>query len=298
VTDYVLSVDFGGTKATVAAADRAGTPLAEVRLPMLAERGADQALRRVLDACETIVGAVAGSVRAVGVASPGIVVADRNLLAPNVPGWTELRLEERFSSVLGVPTVCANDVKAATLAEARWGNLRGVADGIHLNLGTGIAVGLLIGGRVHPGAHGAAGEIGYNLRFPHTLDETVGPHDGRAPLEEVVGGRGIGLRGRPLGGTGDALSVFALAGDPAVDTFLDETLTELAVHLANTAILLDPARVTVGGGLIRSAGTILPVLDRVLTRAVPFPPEVLVAHFAQNGPLVGAAALAWEHLDG
>jgi glucokinase len=294
VTDYVLSVDFGGTKATVAAADRAGALLAKVRLPMLAERGADQALRRALDTCEDIVGALDGSVRAAGVASPGIVLADRILLAPNVPGWTDLRLEERFSSALGVPTVCATDVKAATLAEARWGNLREVDSGIHLNLGTGIAVGLLLDGRVHSGAHGAAGEIGYNLRSPNGK---VGPHDGHAPLEEVVGGRAIGTRGRALGGTGDALSVFALAGDPAVDAFLDETLTELAVHLANTAILLDPARVTVGGGLIRSAGTILPVLDRMLKRAVPFPPELLVAHFAQDGPLVGAAALAWEHLD-
>jgi glucokinase len=292
MTDYVLAVDFGGTKATVAAADRSGKLLAKARLPILAERGADQALRRALDTASDIVGRLEGSVRAAGVASPGIVLADRILLAPNVPGWTDLRLEERFSAELRVPTVCATDVKAATLAEARWGNLRGVHSGIHLNLGTGIAVGILIDSRVHGGAHGAAGEIGYNLRSSRGK---VGPHDGHAPLEEVVGGRAIGTRGREFGGTGDAGSVFTLAGtDPRVDAFLAETLTELALHLANTAILLDPSRITVGGGLIRSAATIVPVLDATLKRAVPFPPELVVARFAQDGPLVGAAALAWD----
>jgi glucokinase len=295
MTDYVLAVDFGGTKATVAAADRAGKLLAKVRLPILAERGAEQALNRALDSAADVVSALDGQVRAAGVASPGIVLADRILLAPNVPGWTELRLEERFSAKLAVPTVCATDVKAATLAEARWGNLRGVHSGIHLNLGTGVAVGLLIDSRVHTGAHGAAGEIGYNLR---SANGKVGPHDGHAPLEEIAGGRAIGARGQAFGGTGDASSVFSLAGtDPKVDAFLEETLTELAIHLANTAILLDPARITVGGGLIRSAGTILPVLDGMLKRAVPFPPELLVARFAQDGPLIGAAALAWDHVD-
>jgi glucokinase len=296
MTEHVLAVDFGGTKATVAAVDAEGVVLASDRLPMLAERGADQAVDRALAAAAELTGVVGGTLRAAGVASPGIVLEDRILLAPNVPGWTELRLGERFAAALGVPVVCATDVKAATLAEARWGNLRGAHTGVHLNLGTGIAVGVLACGRVLTGAHGAAGEIGYNLRSP-TLDR-VGPHDGWAPLEAVAGGGAIGARGRAVGGTGDATSVFALARhDPAAQGFLDETLAELAVHVANTAILVDPDRITVGGGLTRAAEVILPVLDRVLKRAVPFPPELLLAHFTQDGPLVGAAALAWDRLN-
>jgi glucokinase len=295
VTEFVLAVDFGGTKAVIAAADRNGKLLAKIRLPILADRGADQALTRALDTATDVIDALDGKVCAAGVASPGIVLDDRILLAPNVPGWTDLRMADSFREALGVPTVCATDVKAATLAEARWGNLRGVHSGMHLNLGTGVAVGVLVDDKVLTGAHGAAGEIGYYLRSPNGR---VGPHDGHAPLEEVVGGGAIGTRGQAFGGTGDALSVFEQADiDPGAASFLEETLTELAVHVANTAILLDPARITVGGGLIRSADRVLPILDRMLKRAVPFPPELVVAHFAQEGPLVGAAALAWESLD-
>ncbi|HEX4247223.1 MAG TPA: ROK family protein, partial [Pseudonocardia sp.] len=231
---------------------------------------------------------------AAGVASPGIVRRDGVLLAPNVPGWSRLRLQDRFEAALGVPAVCATDVKAATLAEARWGRLRGVSFGVHLNLGTGLAVGVLAGGDVVTGAHGSAGEIGYNLR---RVDDEADPHAGRAPLEEWVGGRAIGLRGRALGGDGEAASVFALARtQPAAREFLAETFGELAVHLANTAILIDPERITVGGGLVEAADTVLPLLSEVLERAVPFPPELVVARFAQDGALVGAAALAWDAL--
>jgi glucokinase len=292
---FVLAVDFGGTKASVAAVDAAGRTLAAERLAIHPERGAEQALARTLDTARALV-ARAGADRlgAAGVASPGIVRPDGVLLAPNVPGWSRLRLQERFESSFGVPALCATDVKAATLAEARWGRLRGTHTGMHLNLGTGIAVGVLVGGSVLTGAHGAAGEIGYNVVGQ---DDTLGPHDGRAPLEERVSGGGIGRRGRAFGGDGDAASVFALAEtDAAMRAFLDETLGELAVHVANTAILVDPERITVGGGLAESADVVLPALARVLDRAVPFPPELVLARFAQDGALVGAAALAWDAL--
>ncbi|WP_028922699.1 ROK family protein [Pseudonocardia acaciae] len=292
---FVLAVDFGGTKASVAAMDAAGRTLAAERLAMHPERGAEQALVRTLDTAKALIAdAGADRLAAAGVASPGIVRPDGVLLAPNVPGWSRLRLQERFESALGVPALCATDVKAATLAEARWGLLRGVHTGLHLNLGTGIAVGVLVDGAVLTGAHGAAGEIGYNVVDP---GDRLGPHQGHAPLEERVGGGGLGRRGRAYGGDGDAASVFALAAtDPAMRAFLDETLDELAVHVTNTAILVDPERITVGGGLAESSDVVLPALARLLNRAAPFPPELMLARFAQDGALVGAAALAWDAL--
>jgi glucokinase len=163
---------------------------------------------------------------------------------------------------------------------------------MHLNLGTGLALGVVVEGTVLTGAHGAAGEIGYNLLV---AGDHSGPHEGHAPLEERAGGGAIGARGREVGGDGDAASVFALAGtEPAARAFLAETLDELAVHVANAAILVDPARITVGGGMVGSADVVLPALRAVLDGAVPFPPELMTARFAQNGALVGAAALAWD----
>jgi len=73
---------------------------------------------------------------------------------------------------------------------------------------------------------------------------------------------------------------------------IDEALDELAVHVANLAIAIDPARVAVGGGLMGHAERVLAALERRLRSAVPFPPELETAAFVHDGPLRGAVALA------
>jgi len=73
---------------------------------------------------------------------------------------------------------------------------------------------------------------------------------------------------------------------------LDEALAELATHVANLAILIDPARIAVGGGLMSSGELILQALAFRLSYAVPFPPEIVPARFLNDASLHGAIALA------
>src|SRR2546423_316222 len=80
---------------------------------------------------------------------------------------------------------------AAAAAEVRHGALAGHDPALYLNLGTGLAAALVVGGRVVNGRHGAAGEIAYNLRVP---DDLIGSHDGRPALEERVSGSALGRR--------------------------------------------------------------------------------------------------------
>jgi glucokinase len=295
--DFVVAVDFGGTKLDVATATLDGRILATERLRTDAAGGADQAVDRALDCarelCVTTARSTGGRLVAAGASSPGIVLEDRILLAPNVPGWTELPLAARLRDGLELDTVVTEtDVKAATLAEARWGALAGADPGVFLNLGTGLAAGVVVGGRILHGANGAAGEIGYALRGVH--DDT-GAADGHAPLEEYAGGRALGERGtRLLGGAPlSAADVIARAEtDLDARMLVDETFAELAVHVANLAVLLDPARIAVGGGLMNSSGLVLAALRRRVRQAVPFPPEVVAARFVHDAALRGAIALA------
>jgi len=73
---------------------------------------------------------------------------------------------------------------------------------------------------------------------------------------------------------------------------VDEMLAELATHVANLAILIDPARIAVGGGLMSSGDVILRALAFRLGYAVPFPPEIVPARFLNDASLHGAIALA------
>lgn len=297
--EVILGIDFGGTKVAIGIADPAtGALLVETRLGTNAPDGAVQAVDRAVSAAKQLLTEYARThpvqLRAVGVVSPGIVLPDRILLAPNVPGWGRLRLRDEIAERIGaVPIATGTDAKAAALAEARWGALDGADPGIFLSLGTGLAAAIVIGGHVLSGANGASGEIGYNLRG---VDDHGGFANGNASLEEAVGGRWLGERAsalfaRPM----TAAELFALAEhDDVARELMNGALDELAVHIANLAITIDPARIAVGGGFTRSANVVLPALRRRLAQAVPFPPELVPARFEQDGALRGAVALAMD----
>jgi glucokinase len=81
-------------------------------------------------------------------------------------------------------------------------------------------------------------------------------------------------------------------GDPELDELLTSFVTELAFHLVNLTICINPVRIAVGGGMVRSWERIRPQLERALSAGVPYPPELVVARFPYDAPLLGALALA------
>jgi predicted NBD/HSP70 family sugar kinase len=291
-SDFVLGIDFGGTKMALATAALDGRLMESDRLPTDAGHGAVQAVERALARAGDLRSATArdggGRCLAVAAVGPGIVYEDRVALAPNVPGWQELALPRLLRERLGTACVAVGtDVKAAAVAEVRWGSLRGADPAILLILGTGLAAAVVVGGQVLNGANGAAGEIGYSL-------VGAGAANGRAPLEEIAGGRAIGERAsRLLGAPMTAADAFAHP-DPRARELIEETLDELAVQVANLAILIDPARIAVGGGLMSRPDAILEALERRLRTAAPFAPELVPARFIHDAPLRGAIALALD----
>jgi glucokinase len=257
VTDVVLAIDFGGTKTAVGCVSASGELLSKRQLPTkptadVVRRAVEEAtrLRQRTPPDWHLIGA--------GAVSPGVVRDSKILLAPNMPGWEELSLPETLRAGLtNLPVTTGNDVQAAALAEARWGNLAG-HDGLYVNLGTGVGAAIVLDGRVIPGHHGAAGEIGY-----------ARGKDGRT-LEEVIGGGALGARASQL----------------------DEAIAEFARELANLATLLDPERVVIGGGLANDGDRLLGPLRETFEKIVPFPAEIVASAFARDASLFGAAALA------
>jgi glucokinase len=290
---FVLALDFGGTKIDVGSARLDGELIVSERIETHAERGAIQAVERALELARDVAERTDGDCLGAGAVSPGVVADDGVLLAPNVPDWDRLHLPALLREGLVVPAVAvANDVNAAALAEVRWGTLAGCETGVFFSIGTGVKAGLVIGGKVFEGAHGAAGEIGYSLR---DAADVSGFATGHAPFEEFVGGRALGERASALVNARlTAAEAFSHPDLPA--GFLDEWLAELSMHVANLAIALDPERIAVGGGLMAHAETILPALRERVAAAVPFPPDVVEARFSQDGALRGAAALAIDNV--
>ncbi|TCO50311.1 glucokinase [Kribbella antiqua] len=295
-TPVVLGLDFGGTKIAVAVGDLSGRRLGVATVDSLAEAGAQAAMARGLTAARDLLADVAPAHELVGVgaATLGIPYDDRVELAPTFPGWDALPFGQLVRDAFpGVPVHLGTDVKAAAAAELRWGALAGCDPGIYLNLGTGLAAAIVAGGTVITGAHGASGEIGYNLRS--AADVGIGA-DERTILEHIVSGQALETTGSSrLGRPVTAADVFALARtEPDAAVLTGEFNRELAMHVVNLAIAVDPVRIVAGGGLARSWDQIAPELRRALDAAVPFPPELTVARFPSDAPLVGALALGAE----
>ncbi|WP_063770875.1 ROK family protein [Streptacidiphilus neutrinimicus] len=294
----VIGIDFGGTKTELAVADVHGRLLARERLDTLAEHGPDQTLARTADAARRLARAArerhGATVAAYAAVAPGIVQADRILLTPNLPGWEKLALSARLAEELDAPSVAvANDVRAGALAELRFGALRDADPGLYVSLGTGIAAALTVGGEVLAGAHQAAGEIGYVNPGGAPVDAVASGH---APLEEFVGGKGLGERAAELLGRSVSADELFRSTDPAARELAEHALTVLAVTLANLSAFTDPARIVLGGGMMAAAEVILPTLGRLIAGATPFPPEVRAARFLQDASLHGAVTLALDSL--
>lgn len=293
VGPVVLGIDFGGTKVALATCDLNGRRLGAEVVPTRPHEGADAALARAVDAGRRMAGeALEGRpLAAVGVSTIGIPLHNGVELAPAIPGWGELALGPSLEQAFGVPVRVGTDVKLAAACEARWGALRGADPAVYLNLGTGLAAAIVSGGEVLAGAHGAAGEIGYNIT---RLDQVGAPIAQRRMLEDIVSGIGLAATGaRRLGRPVTAHELFAAAGDPDADAIVDEFLAELGMHLVNLAVAVDPQRVAVGGGIARSWPRLYPALERALKAGVPFPPELVPAAH-HDASLIGALSLGLQ----
>jgi glucokinase len=287
----VLGLDFGGSKIAAAVADETGYRLAQTTVTTDPARGARWNFDRGVEAAQTLLDRIgAGSPAAVGACTFGIPMRDGVSLAPAIAGWESLALRDELAAALGCEVVrVATDVKAAATVEAESGALAGHDPAIYVNLGTGLATALLVEGRVVVGANGAAGEIAYNV--PRTAERGV-------MLENLVSGGALAAAARARTGLElTAADVFAReAEDPRLEAIVDAFLAELAFHLVNLSVAVDPSRIAVGGGMVRSWSRLEQPLREALHQHVPFPPELVPAAFPYDAVLDGAVRIAVEAL--
>ena len=289
-TAVVIGIDIGGTKTAIALAGLDGSVIQQTRIDTRPQAGPEQTLRRITEAVTELTAGGADRPVAVGAVCPGAIQPDGIRLAPNLPGWHDVALAAELVERLGIsPVSVMNDVQAGALAEVRFGALRNSNPGIYVNIGTGLAAALVIDGQVVLGAHGAAGEIGYQRDRGQLGKRAFGDH---ADLEDLIGGRALGRRAEAtMGMPMDAAELFGL-GDAVARHLIHQGLGALGSTLATLAAFTDPQLIVIGGGLMASVEEILPVITALVNESVPFPPTVAPARFLTDASLFGAIALA------
>lgn len=266
-----LGIDIAHDGIRVIVTDLAGTVLDE------RQRAGDAA---TLDA-DAIVAAAAGAARdaldAAGVADERLVGCVASVPAPvdpvtgelgtesSIPALAGTRVAALLSAGLGLDVHVENDANLCALAERLWGDRAGHDTMVYLKVSRGVGAGLVVGGRIHRGAHGNAGEIGHTSVAP---DGPVCRCGNRGCLELMVGNDA--LTAAAAGSTGDdAPSIDdvvtrALADDPVARRAIRDVGTLLGQALGSAVNVLNPSLVVVGGELTPA----WPILETPLREAL------------------------------
>jgi glucokinase len=262
-----LGFDVGGTKTDAVAVARDGGILSRVRRPT--GWGADA----VVDTIAGIVAELAEThgepIASIGVGMPGQVAPGTSTVRHAVNlGIGELDLAAALEPLLGVPVAAENDVKAAAVGAASLHGRDGTI--AYLNLGTGIAAGIVQPGGLLRGAHGTAGEVG------HISIDPAGPPcrcGQRGCIEAFAGGGAIAARwDRP--GALPVLDVFdaADAGDPQAVALRDGLAFGVASAVRIIVLTADVDVVVLGGGVTGLGARMLGrVVDQLQSQAAASP---------------------------
>ena len=305
-SNVVVGVDFGHRHVRVGVANLSGRLLADEERPLPLDLGVDESGAEAWGMAKRLLagaGFQESDVLEAGVGLPGPMdpVTGRVGWHAILHRWAGLEARSTLSELFGLPVVVDNDGNLGALGELRLGAGRGCKDLIYMNISTGVGAGLIIGGRLHRGAAGTAGEIGHI-----SIDQygQVCRCGNRGCLDTVVGSDSFleALRGT----YGDELSVgrvleLAGRGDARCRRALGDAGRALGVVIADLCNLLSPQKVIVGGELILAGQLILgPVRETIAQRTVPAAAavvEIVPSLLGERSEVMGGICLAIDAVE-
>jgi len=296
-----LGVDIGGTKTEAVAVDGTGGIIQRLRLVTgfghdAVAQTAISAINGIAELCDIS----PSEFTSIGIGIPGVVDGQSGRVSHAVNlGLDDFDLASAISESLGISVRIDNDVTAAAYGTYQF--LRPGASMGYLNLGTGLAAGLVIDGKPWRGARGGAGEIGHIPVDPSGLHCGCGQ---RGCLETVASGSGI-ARAWATDDPYPARSLFdaADAGDAAAIVIRDSFVNGVASAVRILILTADVETIVIGGGLSHLGDDLLSAVRGVLAEwaaASPFlasldlESRVLLMPQAFPAAAVGAALLGGQ----
>jgi len=319
-----IGIDIGGTKSLFALFDESFEIVAEEKLPSDPGKGGlPQFERNMKKAVKSLLRAADRrglKVGVVGVGCAGMIDIRKGKVrsSPNLTFLDGYAFRKRLERLTDAKVFVANDVDTGLYGEHRLGAARGMRHVIGVFLGTGVGGALIIDGKLHLGASGAAGDIGNYLL--HTVDvsqeatrkESIDSVASRTALAgaaaalaakrkapELSQGAGTDVKAIKSGDIAQAIE----KGDKAVEKLVRSRAALVGVALSNLVDFINPDGVVLGGGLVEA----MPALYRreieksIRAHAAPQAAralKVVVAKLHDHAGTVGAAKLALDMFSG
>ncbi len=310
--EYSLGIDLGGTK-IAAALCNGGKILKKVVFPTSASNGTQHILNTMIDAAEQAMdGHALQNILGIGIGAAGQINSETGevIYSPNL-NWYNVPLAASLERKFKIPVKVLNDVRAATVAEQKFGNGKGYDSFANIFVGTGVGSGFVINGKLVNGATNSAGEIG------HICMDPEGPLCGcgkKGCLEAYCSGTGLEnyVKSELLKGTKSIISLMtegntelvkgpiigkaAEQGDELALRAIKRVGYYLGIGIANIHTLLNPDVVLIGGGMTALKQYYMPTLletmdSYILPVAGKSEHLIKEAKFENDAVLLGGAAI-------
>jgi len=316
---YVLGVDLGATMIRGVLANLDAEILMEIQVPTGKEEGYENVIKNVVDVAERLLarrGADPSSVIGLGVGVAGLLDKTKTIVRFSSDfGWTDVCLYCDLSERISIPIFLENSTRLMALAELGYGLGKELQNFVVVNVGYGIAAGIVVEGKVVDGGSGFSGEFGHMTVNPYS--EVVCDCGRTGCLEALASGRRIGqvaresLRADSIlndmclhePGKIDAKLVFEAysAGDEIAAEICMQAIDALSIGLANLIHLLDPTHVVLGGGVSLNGDLFWNALLEKTNQRVLVPNrdvKIEPASFKEYSTVIGSLALVLDSVLG
>ena len=295
----VVGVDVGHGHVRVAVADRLGAVLAEEHTLVDVDTHGAEVLDRTAAMVRSLTAESTldfGELQAVGRCVPAPLDRRSSRIRTGImPGWQGLLPGEELERRLGVPVHADNDANLGALAELHQGSARGKHDVVYLKIASGVGAGIVLGGRLHRGASGIAGEIGH---VQVSEDGHVCRCGNRGCVETMVSASRLLELLRPAYDvelTIEQVLDLDADGDAGVRRVLSDAGRTIGRAVADLANNLNPELVVVGGSLGRSPSMVEGLrasIDRYAQPDTAAAVRVVSGQLGDRAEVVGALSLA------
>lgn len=301
----VAGVQIGQRQLRMVLGDFTSTVRAEQVLPLPFEHRVDTTLDRValllVDMLERE-GAELDELAGVGLALPAPVDVDTGMISvPGIMrGWDDEHVGQVLTKRLGTAVHVDNDANLGALAEASLGAGRQKGDLLYVTYNHTVGAGLLIGGRVHRGYAGTAGEIGHVQVDPQGRICRCGS---RGCLDTIVSSDVLISHLTASHGQLSLRDVLrrASAGDPGCARVLGDAGAAIGSVLAGVCQALNPQLIVIGGEIAEVGDVLLDPMRRSLRRGMLpnaiAPADLVPTSLGGRAEVLGAMTLALEHTD-
>ena len=301
---HAAGLDVTPERILAGVADITGRTVGRCELPTPGRQTHGAVLRQVTDALDGAVKAAnltRDDVHRLVIGTPGAFDPNTGRLryASHLPGWHSPALLDEIAAALPMPIEYENDVNLVAIAEQRLGAARGYTDFVLLWNEGGLGAALVLGGRLHRGWTGGAGEVGF-LPVPGTplVRQVTKANSGGY---QVLAGsqaipqlaRELGIGPVPQGPYAEVAATLvqqaAAVNEGAHRQLLETYATALATGLAALVSVLDPEIVVLSGASLTGGGEPLRALVQAeLEELAPSRPLLVVGDVQEHPVLRGA----------